>query len=192
MREAGFTNYVGLEISGRAIELCAKKGLGPIEQGDILNMPFQGSSFDFAFVTDVIEHIDADDRALSEIARVLKPGGHCLITVPAFPSLWGHQDIVSHHKRRYRLRPLLQLVRAGGLQPMSWYYFNYLLFLPIWLVRLGAVALRLEPRSENRLNTPLLNAILFGLFTIDVVTAPWIRPPFGVSILVLCRKPNVD
>ena len=85
--------------------------------------------------TDVIEHVDDDLLALQEVARVLKPQGFALITVPTFPSLWGLQDEVAHHKRRYRKNELLALIEKSGLQPLRNYYFNYLLFVPIWLAR---------------------------------------------------------
>jgi SAM-dependent methyltransferase len=40
----------------------------------------------------VLEHVDDDLRGLQEIARVLRPDGKVLITVPAFMALWGLQD----------------------------------------------------------------------------------------------------
>ena len=147
LRDLGFANYRGLELSAEAIALSDLKGLGPVERGDICAMPFGAGSFDFVLATDIIEHVDADDRALAEIRRVLKPGGRCLITVPAFPSLWGHQDIVSHHKRRYRSAPLLAKIQAVGLRPLTSYHFNYLLFLPIWAARHVMRAVTATPLS---------------------------------------------
>jgi len=189
LRDAGYTNFRGLELSERAIAICTEKGLGPIERGDICQMPFHDRTFDFVLATDVIEHIDRDDTALKEIRRVLKPGGYCLVTVPAFPSLWGHQDVQNHHKRRYRLKPLLDLIRESGLAPETWYHFNFLLFLPIWCMRQILRRFAEAPRSEIRMNTPLTNRILDWIFAIDLRMAPILKPAFGVSLLVLCRRP---
>ena len=188
LRDSGFSNYVGLDINQQAIELCAEKGLGPIRRGDVCAMPFEERSFDFIFATDIIEHVESDDLALGEITRILKPGAYCLITVPAFPSLWGHQDIVSHHKRRYRQHLLLDQLVTAGLLPVASYHFNYLLFMPIWLARISMRMLGLAPQSENRVNAPLLNIVLYWLFSFDVITAPHLKPPFGVSVLALCKK----
>ena len=189
LRDAGFANFRGLEISELAIEMCRRKGLGPIERGDVCSMPFANGTFDFVFATDIIEHVDRDDLALQEMVRVLKPGGYCLVTVPAFQSLWGHEDVKLHHKRRYRGRPLLAMVRAAGLEPVEWYYFNYLLFLPIWCVRRLA-GLRAAPqRNETEFNAPILNTVLAGIFGVDTRTAPVLKPGFGVSLLVLSRRP---
>jgi SAM-dependent methyltransferase len=188
LRDLGFESYRGLELSAEAIAISDRKGLGPVERGDICAMPFSDGSFDFVLATDIIEHVEDDDRALSEIRRVLKPGGRCLITVPAFPSLWGHQDVVSHHKRRYRSARLLAKVEAAGLRPLNSYHFNYLLFLPIWAARQVMRAVTSTPRNENSLNAPLLNVLLGWIFAFDVATAPHLRPPFGVSLLVLCER----
>ena len=188
LRDDGFSNFTGLEISDHAIALCTAKGLGPIERGDICAMPFADGSFDFVLATDIIEHVDRDDLALKEMLRVLKPGGYCLVTVPAFQSLWGHEDVKLHHKRRYRMRPLLERVRAAGLAPVEYYYFNYLLFLPIWLVRQLAKSRQPSDRNETQF-APFLNRVLAGIFALDTRSAPLLKPGFGVSALVLARRP---
>jgi SAM-dependent methyltransferase len=192
LRDRGFVDFRGLEISEQAIDICAKKGLGPVEQGDVCDMPFPDASFDFIFATDVIEHIDRDDAALGEIMRVLKPGGYCLATVPAFPSLWGHQDIKCYHKRRYRSAGFLAKLTASGLEPVNWYHFNYLLFLPIWAMRRLLRLFSKSARSEIQFNTPLLNLLLRGIFTLDILTAPLLKPRFGVSLLVIARRPLTE
>jgi SAM-dependent methyltransferase len=179
----------GLDTSPEAIRLCEAKGFGPVRLGSVCAMPFADASFDLVLATDVIEHVDDDALALAEIARVLAPGGQVLITVPAFRSLWGLQDEVALHKRRYRLRPLLDLVRSAGLRPSESFYFNYVLFAPIWLARQVIRYARIELRSEGEVNTPALNRLLGGIFRADVSTARLMRPPFGVSIFALAQKP---
>jgi hypothetical protein len=93
------------------------------------------------------------------------------------------------HKRRYRMRIVLDLVRRVGLQPAQAFYFNYLLFAPIWLARRVIRRARIDLRSEGEVNTPALNFMLKRIFAADVWSAPWLRPPFGVSILVFAEKP---
>jgi SAM-dependent methyltransferase len=188
LREMGFANVTGLDMSEDAIRFCAEKGLGPVQLGDVTRMPFGDGAFSLVLATDIIEHIDDDARALAEIRRVLKPNGSVLFTVPAFMSLWGLQDVVSHHKRRYRRHDFLERVRAAGLDPGDAFYFNYLLFAPIWSARQLMKVVKPSVKSENELNPDWLNAALGAVFNVDTRTAPWLRPPFGVSILVLARK----
>jgi SAM-dependent methyltransferase len=189
LRELGFSDVTGLDFSEEAIRYCAEAGLGTVRQGDITAMPFQADQFSLVLATDIIEHVDDDLRALREVARVLKPGRTVLITVPAFPSLWGFQDEVSLHKRRYRMKPLLDRIREAGLVPRKSFHFNYLLFGPIWSARQLMKLWRHGYRSESELNNPLMNRILKGVFDLDVRLAPKLAAPFGVSILVTAEKP---
>ncbi len=176
---------VGLDASSDAIGFCAAKGLAA-ERGSATALPFPDQTFDVVLATDVIEHLDDDAKALREIARVLKKGGIAIITVPAFKLLWGRQDEIAHHKRRYLKRNLLHTVRVSDLTPLQSFYFNYLLFAPIWLAR--KVLRRAEFKSENELNSPLLNLVFGAVFALDVMSAPIVRPPFGVSIFVLATR----
>lgn len=188
LRDLGFERVTGLDISEDAIAFCQEKGLGLVERGDICSMPFADESFDLVLATDVIEHVEDDGRALREIARVLKPGGVVLLTVPAFAMLWGLQDRVSRHKRRYRLGQLVEKVEIAGLHVSRAYYFNYLLFLPILLARRVIDALGIALQSESQVNNPLIDRVLSAIFAWDIRSAPVIRPPFGVSILMLAGK----
>ena len=191
LRSLQVENIAGLEANELAIQHCLSKGLGEVRRGDICAMPFADQTFDFVLATDVIEHVDADSIALAEVVRVLKDGGRVLLTVPAFSSLWGLQDIVAHHKRRYRLTPLLQKMRAAGLEPQRYYYFNYLLFAPIWIARRLIDLFGIKRASEAEFNSLVLNKIFSTVFAFDVSTAPLLHPPFGVSILAVGRKPEV-
>ncbi len=49
---------------------------------DADGLPFMDASFDFVTCLEVIEHLIFPEQAIAEISRVLKPGGHCVITVP--------------------------------------------------------------------------------------------------------------
>ena len=169
LRDLKLEHVTGLDSDELAIQFCASKGLGKGQIGDICAMPFEPGVFDLVIATDVIEHVDDDRAALGEIVRVLNEGGKVLITVPAFPSLWGLQDIVAHHKRRYRLGPLLQRMREAGLEPHRYYHFNYLLFVPIWVARRLMRWLGIKLKSELELNNPLLNRLLSGIFRITSV-----------------------
>jgi SAM-dependent methyltransferase len=49
---------------------------------DICNIAFRDASFDHVIANQVLEHVPDDHKALREIARVLKPGGFAILTVP--------------------------------------------------------------------------------------------------------------
>jgi SAM-dependent methyltransferase len=53
-------------------------------RGDATAMPFPDASFDRVIAAEVLEHIPADQQAMNEIARVLRPGGIAAVTIPAW------------------------------------------------------------------------------------------------------------
>jgi hypothetical protein len=79
-------------------------------------------------------------------------------------------------------------VERAGFRIEVCYYFNFLLFLPIFIGRRLIDIFRLNVQSEAQINSPLLNRIFSAIFTVDVAMAPILRPPFGVSILIVAKK----
>ena len=192
LQQIGHTNIKGVDSSPVARDFCAQKGLAEVIPGDIRDLPFEDESVDLAFATDILEHVDQDDVGLKEIFRILKPGGHALLTVPAFESLWGIQDDISLHKRRYLKPGFSQLVKTAGFDVKRSFYFNYLLFPLIWVTRLILRILKPKIRAETDINSAFINKVLLKLFTADILSAEVVNPPCGVSILILGRKPNTD
>jgi len=188
LKERGYENYQGLDASDEAIRWCADKNLGKVHKGDVCHLPFADGAFGLVLATDIIEHVDDDLRALREISRVLAPGGKAIITVPAFESLWGLQDDVSRHKRRYRINLVTDRINGAGLTCRNSFYFNYLLFLPIWAARKLIRGFRIRLKSENQINTAALHRVMTRVFLFDIWTARRLHLPFGVSIAVVATK----
>jgi len=187
LKNLGFEHISGVDNSDEAVRFCAEKSLGIVQKGDICNLPFENNSFDLVLATDVIEHIDDDVKAVSELKRVLKPQGYMVIMVPAFQCLWGLQDEVSYHKRRYKLEQIQSLSKEN-LKCERIFYFNYLLFMPIWLARKIINIFNIPLESESQINNRLINYLLTFIFTLDIITAPLLKPSFGVSIFALAKK----
>ena len=125
----------GVDTEPKAIELCHERGLTAARLYDGSRLPFDDAEFDVACAFDVIEHIPDDVAALRDMARVVRPGGRLVLTVPAFPFLWGPQDEISHHERRYTRATLRAAVAAAGADLRHMSFFNTLLFPPIAAVR---------------------------------------------------------
>lgn len=53
-----------------------------VQRVDMLEMPFEDKTFDLVIANHVLEHVDDDLKALAEIHRVLKPGGHAILQTP--------------------------------------------------------------------------------------------------------------
>ena len=82
-------DYWGIDISEEMLKLAKRQpGNGPaisgqkhLTRGDVESLPFRSGSFDAAASLGVIEYLEADDRLLAEMARIVKPEGYLLIAV---------------------------------------------------------------------------------------------------------------
>jgi SAM-dependent methyltransferase len=92
-----------------------------VVNGNALDLPFPDAAFDRVITSEVLEHIWDDDRAITEIVRVLRPGGRLAVTVPTeWPERvnwalnWRYHDVPGGHVRVYKQRELeAKLERAG-------------------------------------------------------------------------------
>jgi SAM-dependent methyltransferase len=87
--------------------------------GEVTALPFADEAFDLVCALDIVEHVDDDDGALSELARVVKPGGALLISTPLHPSRWTSFDDFVGHKRRYEPQHLLAKLTQHHLAVVS-------------------------------------------------------------------------
>ena len=103
---------------------------------DVQNLPFKEDEFDAVICNHVLEHVDDDTRAMSEILRVLKPGAFAVILVPLDfsrkktyedPAITTTRDRTKHflqydHKRLYGLDFPQRLKKVGFIIPESNYF----------------------------------------------------------------------
>jgi SAM-dependent methyltransferase len=183
---------VGMDMSADAIRFARTRCDRPMLLGDITRVPLASGSLDLVTAFDIIEHIEDDAAAFAELARVCRPGGHLLITVPALQFLWGNQDVISHHHRRYTLGEVRDRVRAAGFTPRRLSYFNALLFPVVAAVRV-ARRLRGEPqgpvKSDFTMTKPgLVNDLLTRVFASEGRMLTRWRLPVGVSVVCLAER----
>lgn len=121
-------------ISGAGPERYIKGDLYPssqdIERIDMLDIPFADATFDLVIANHVLEHVADDERALHEIQRIIKPGGHAILQTPYSPRLchtWSDPGIDSDaarlqaygqedHVRLYG-KDIFERFAASGLVP---------------------------------------------------------------------------
>ena len=189
LRELGdYGNVQGLDFSPRAVSFCKERGLLNVEQGSATEIRYENKTFDLVLALDVLEHIKDDRKALSEINRVLKPGGIAIIFVPAFMFLWGVTDERSQHERRYTLRELKEKTRNAGFGVIRASYFNTFLFPPIALLRIFVRIVKIKIKSENELTNPSTDQMLYNIFNLERKLLRFVNFPFGVSSMIICQK----
>jgi SAM-dependent methyltransferase len=179
----------GVDPSRQAIEFCRRRGLGEVEAAGIESLPYADGTFDLILATDVLEHVERDDVAATELRRVAAPGALLLVTVPAYGWLWSQHDDSHHHLRRYTARSLRDRLAAAGWRPELLTYFNSLLLPPIALVRV--LARRRTPRdgrTDYQLTGGALNrALELPMRAEAALIARGARFPAVVSIGMVCR-----
>jgi SAM-dependent methyltransferase len=178
----------GVDVSVAALDFCRARGLAEVKQGAAESLPYEDAAFDLVTGLDVVEHLDDDIAGLKEMRRVLRPGGRAVLFVPAFMFLWGVQDDISHHRRRYTLPDLKRKLREAGLTVERATYANLTFFAPILIGRLLMRLVGWRPASENNITISALNGLLGRIFSVE---SWWLRRlnfPFGVSIVCVAKR----
>lgn len=188
-------NIEGGDIFLEGLEFCKRRaGSATLYQLDILALPFR-NEFNIIGIFDVLEHVDNDDKALSEINQALKPGGNPILTVPANKFLWSYFDVHSHHKRRYNKGELATKLERNGFVVKKNSFYMFFLFPLFAAIRLVSNILHRQ-KDENQ-NTkaslelttiPIVNDVFLGLLRLERRLIRCLALPFGASLLVLAEK----
>src|ERR1041384_7397807 len=177
----------GVDISEDALAFCRERGLDKVKLGAAETLPYEDGTFDLVTAFDVVEHIDDDLAGLKEMRRVLRPGGHVLLFVPTFMFLWGLQDDVSNHRRRYRLSELRRVLGEAGFEIERTTYANITFFFPTLFIRKLMQLTGIKASSENNINVPALNGVLGRVFGAESLILKFMNLPFGVSGLCVAK-----
>ena len=154
--------------------------------GRLEDIPLASSSFDVVLALDVLEHLDDDVAGLYEAVRLLRPNGVLVVTVPALPLLWGGQDVISEHKRRYTKRSLLEVFARAQLPRPTVTYFNTFLFPLIASIRMGRALFGDTGQSYSDFSATspgLTNEALATVFALERHLIGRVPIPIGVSLL---------
>jgi SAM-dependent methyltransferase len=184
----GRARAVGVDVSEDALRFCRTRGV-VAARASVLSLPFPDATFDLVTSFDVLYHRwVADDRAaVSELARVLNPGGLLLVRVPALRMLWGAHDDAVLSRHRYTRAEVGALLAGAGLEVLELTYANTLLF-PVLAARRGLDRLTGRHGSDVGFLPAPLEAAFRGLLEIEARLVRRLRLPIGASVFALGRK----
>ena len=113
----GRENVIYSELSFRALRTLKElNGQGHYVAADGTRLPFASSSVSHVICSEVLEHVEDDQAAIDELARVLKIGGLAYITVPHRRFYFAADDRYVHHFRRYEIEEMTIKLENAGLR----------------------------------------------------------------------------
>lgn len=194
LEHAGYA-VTGLDVSRQALQMIDRPNRRLIEADLSKDLPENLPAFDCVLALDVIEHIDDDAHALRQLARLVRPGGHLIVTVPALPELYSEFDEVQGHRRRYTAAMLRACFAESELTLQRTLWWGQ------WMVRLfGSRKTRNRARSgegksdiyKRYLSIPPWPAslILRTAFWYDQRRALAGRNVTGTSLVAIATRPE--
>ncbi|MBN1652429.1 MAG: class I SAM-dependent methyltransferase [Deltaproteobacteria bacterium] len=112
-----------------------------VVRGDVYELPFEDRFFDCVIISEVLEHLHDDDRAIKELSRILKPGGILAASVPREGPeaiCWAlsreYRNSEGGHVRIYRRKALRRKLTKGGFRIYAT-HFAHGLHSPFWWLK---------------------------------------------------------
>jgi ubiquinone/menaquinone biosynthesis C-methylase UbiE len=179
----------GVDSSKEAARLWKERDIACAAIASVDCLPFGNDHFDLVTCFDVVYQLPEEGvlRAISEMYRVLKPGGILFIREPAYQWLRGsHDEAVGTH-RRFTLSEMVRLVASVGFHRKRTTYANTLLFV-------AAVPHRLLSRmlgggaSDVKPVPGWMNRAFLEVLRIESRLLEHVSFPFGLSIIMLAEK----
>lgn len=180
---------VGLDGSAQAVEFSKRRGVD-VRLGALPDeVPFEDGSADVVMFLDVLEHLKDDGVCFDRAARLLRPGGIAICTVPAYPWLWTKRDEYHQHFRRYTRAAFKTLMNRGSMRSRFVSHMNAVLF-PMALAERAMRMVRPLKANEGDLSVPPtpVNAVMRETYAAERVLLGRVPIPFGLSLVSVSQK----
>lgn len=180
----------GFDLTASGLERARAMGR-PLVRADITRIPFASNAFDLATSFDVLQSVPDAPGAVREMSRIVRPGGHVILTLAALEILRGDHSEGWQEVHRYSRRTAKQLVAGSALElrQLSYLFASLVpILLPTRLVQ------RVTRPFRNRLDIDIavpaapINATLTGMLTMEAALARHVPMPVGSTLLVVARK----
>ena len=181
----------GMDTLAAAVEHAHSRGLTEVRQHDLAQpWPFEQGTAQVVVLLDVLEHIADPVRVLQQAKHSLRPDGGVILTVPAYPWLFGDWDRALGHFRRYTAQSLEREAGQAGFR-VTWLTHWNAFSLP------AAIAVRGYERCAGRSGganfprvAPAVNRLLLTLAGLERSWLRYLKAPFGLSLVGVLRPTN--
>jgi ubiquinone/menaquinone biosynthesis C-methylase UbiE len=182
----------GIDLTWTGLSYARDRGERAIAQATAVRLPFAAATFDIVTSFDVIYALDDRDEeaALSEMFRVLRPGGSLVLNAAAMEMLKGNHSVLAGELRRYSRAGLAERLTRAGFTIGRMSYTNATILPALAAVRLlQRVSGHEESQEEISIPPAPVNAALTGALTLEAALVRVVNMPFGSSLMALARKP---
>ena len=190
---SAYGRAVGFDLSPGGLEQARRAGR-PVVRADLSRVPFPSDAFDLVVSFDVFQCLPDERGGMSEIARVLRPGGALVLTLAAFDLLGADHAELWQEVRRYTPSTARRLVSSVGLVPERVSFLFASLFPFMLAVRLGQRLVRpfrsIDGDADIRVPPEPVNRALSWLLDAEAAVSRHVPMPIGSSLLVVARKPG--
>jgi SAM-dependent methyltransferase len=193
-----FGRAYGFDLAETGLRIGREAGRTRLARASVTAVPFPTASFDIVTSFDVLYSLDekAEEAAIAEMYRLLRPGGCAIVNVAAMRILRGDHSVLSREVRRYDRADLRARLERGGFRVERLTYTNATLFPPLAIARLlqRLRGLRSESEADTEISVPPepINAIMSLVMRLEALWLRRFNEPFGSSLLCLARKPDAS
>ncbi|MFM7128088.1 MAG: class I SAM-dependent methyltransferase [bacterium] len=186
---------IGMEPSEHAFTELKSRQAQNLVRGDLLRSPFPANAFDIVTSHDVIGLFAGHDlsQAVNQLCRMVRPGGHLILNLPAFQFLHSDHDRFVGNQTRFNARIARTLLENENMQVVS---ITCRLFFLFPLVAASRLLDQFKKRSEVtqsdvKMPNAMINTVLLGILRLENrLIRLGICFPWGLSLFVVAQKRN--
>jgi SAM-dependent methyltransferase len=174
--------WIGMDLLHGKLKKAKALGWGKsplmlLQRDMVKPFPFESGAIDAVLSLETIEHVEKEygELFLSEVSRVLRPGGHLVLSTPNAQS--EHKRDFDHHFHEYELGEIQEVILAAGLKDVD-----------VYGIQLEGNIRHWDKELED---DPLYNHARKGMFPTMVKTIwSFDRPAESENLLIHARKPT--
>jgi SAM-dependent methyltransferase len=187
-----FGRPVGIDLTFSGVAYSHEHNERRVAQASAIALPFPDAAFDIVTSFDVIYALDDRDAAtaLTEMYRVMRPGGYLVLNVAALPGLRSNHSVLGGEVQRYTRPALRGHLERAGFSVKRLTYTNLSILPVVAGVRFGQrIFGHRESTSEISVPAQPVNAVLAAVLAVEAVALKVVDMPLGSSLLALASRP---
>lgn len=198
--------YVGVELDPESHEIAERNVCSVVPDarvlcGDVAAVVAPDETFDLVCAFEVVEHLEDDAGAIKAWSHYIRPGGHLMLSVPAFAERFGPWDELAGHFRRYDPATMTDLLTAAGFTDVKAVVYGFPLGFALEQARNVVARVRNRRHTASVAERTTASARVMqptstrSVRSLELATLPFRAlqrrvPDRGTGLVVLARRPG--